>query len=134
MELGDTPPTPIIEAAGKALAVYQSSYCWDNKTKGTSVCADYASPNEMLKDKVKEKVKANTPITFNFDVKKPTDVSLTIYDNGSISQVKVTGNSFQTPPEEGIYYYSLSAVWLTDIEKRISEGSSVYTFAIEVIK
>jgi hypothetical protein len=123
----EAPPQPVIRADGKAIEVYQSSYCW-----GT-VCADYISPDEMLKDKVKEKVRANTQITYKFDVKRPTEITVTTFQNGNLNQETLQGDSFQAPDKKGIYYYSLSAVWLKDIEKRISEGSSVYAFAIEVM-
>jgi hypothetical protein len=130
-ELGETPPQPIIKADGKALMVYQSSYCWNSKSKG--ICADYASPNEMLKDKSKEQVKANVQITYEFDVKMPTEITVSRFNNGTLTQVTLNGDSFQTPQENGVYYYSLSAVWLKDKAKRISEGSSNYAFAIEVV-
>jgi hypothetical protein len=131
IELGETPPQPIIKADGKAIMVYQSSYCWNSKSKGT--CADYASPNEMLKDKSKEHVKANVKITYEFDVKKPTEITVSRFHDGTLTQETLNGDSFQTPQENGIYYYSLSAVWLKDKEKRISEGSSNYVFVIEVV-
>lgn len=130
-EFGETPPQPLIKADGKALTVYQSSYCWNSKSKG--ICADYASPNEMLNDKSKEQVKANAQITYKFDVKKPTEITVSKFYNGTITQETLNGDSFQTPQEKGVYYYSLSAVWLKDKEKRISEGSSNYAFAIEVV-
>jgi hypothetical protein len=66
-------------------------------------------------------------------VKKPTEITVTKFHNGSITQETLTGDSFQTLQEKGIYYYSLSAFWLKYIEKRISEGSSDYIFAIEVM-
>jgi hypothetical protein len=129
--LGEDPPQPIIKADGRALTVYQSSYCWSSKSKGT--CADYPSPNEMLKDKPTEQVKATAQITYKFDVKKPTEITVSKFYNGTITQETLNGDSFNSPQEKGVYYYSLSAVWLKDKEKRISEGSSNYAFAIEVV-
>ena len=132
-EMGDTPPQPIIEADGKAITVYQSSYCWNSRSTGT--CADYPSPNEMLKDKPKEQIKPNAQITFKFDVKEkePTEITVSKFYNGTITNEILNGDSFQAPREAGVYYYSLAADWFKDKVKRISEGSSNYAFAIEVV-
>ncbi len=127
-ELGGSPPQPLIKAGEKTIKVYQSSYCWGNK------CADYISPEEMLKDKHKEQIEANTNITYKFDVKKPTEVTLTRFHNGNLTQDALSDDSFQSPQEAGIYYYSLSAVWLKDKESRITEGSSSYVFVVEVVE
>lgn len=129
-KLGDTPPQPMIKVDGKALEVYQSSYCWNSRLKGTRTCADYASPSDMLKDKSKEQVKANEPITFKFDAKAPTEMTLSQIYNGTATQERLNGNTILSPQEQGIYYYILSAVWL---KGSISEGDSSYAFAIEVV-
>jgi hypothetical protein len=127
-ELGETPPQPLIKAGEKALTVYQSSYCW------STVCADYVDPEDMLKDKPMEQVESGAPISFVFkNVKQPTEINVTRSQNGTFTQEALIGNSFTAPKEKGIYYYSLSAYWLKDKEKRISEGDSSYVFVIEVV-
>ncbi len=126
--LGDSPPQPQIRVEGKGISVYQSSYCW------TDTCVDYISPVDMLKEKHKEQVEADAQLTYQFDVESPTEVSLTQHHNGAIVRVALSGNTFQAPNEAGIYYYSLSARWLKDIEKRVSRGSSDYVFVIEVLE
>ncbi|MCM3291043.1 hypothetical protein M3661_13000 [Paenibacillus sp. MER 180] len=125
-QLGNTPPQPEVIVNGESIQVYQSSYCWGN------TCADYISPEEMLRDKEKETVIANSTIKFRFEGKQPTETNLSKFHNGAHSQVTISENSFQAPGEKGAYYYSLSATWLKDKEKRISEGSSSYVFVIEV--
>ncbi|WP_208607734.1 hypothetical protein [Paenibacillus pectinilyticus] len=132
-ELGETPPQPVITFENKAISVYQSSYCWNNASKGTGTCADYAAPSEQLKDKDKDRVKAGGRLTYKFHVKNPTEITLTQSHNGTFTEVPLVGESFEVPTEKGIYYYSLSAVWLKDTKSRVSEGSSSYTFVIEVI-
>jgi hypothetical protein len=128
-ELGAAPPQPIIKAGEQALTVYQSSYCW-----GTMGCADYVGPEGMLQDKPKDQVKPGALITFIFEnVKQPTEIDVSRSQDGSLTQETSVGNSFAAPKEKGTYYYSLSAFWLKDKEKRISEGSSSYAFAIEVV-
>ncbi|NQX58037.1 hypothetical protein [Paenibacillus qinlingensis] len=125
--LGGSPPQPSVNVVnGEAIKVYQSSYCWGN------TCADYVGPEEMLKDKEKEIVMALATIKFRFEGKQPTEISLSKTHNGAHSQETITENSFQIPEENGVYYYSLSATWLKDKEKRISEGSSSYVFVVEV--
>ncbi|MCD9025918.1 YobA family protein [Cohnella silvisoli] len=127
-ELGATPPQPLIKAGEKKLAVYQSSYCW-----GTG-CADYVGPEEMLKEKPKEQVEPGATITFAFEnVKQPTEIYVSRSASRAVTQEKLDGSSFAAPKEKGIYYYSLSAWWMKDKEKRISEGDSSYVFAIEVV-
>ncbi|GIO62804.1 hypothetical protein [Paenibacillus cineris] len=125
-QLGNTPPQPEVNVNGESIRVYQSSYCWGN------TCADYIGPEEMLRDKKKETVFANATIKFRFEGKQPTEISLSKYHNGAHSQETINENSFHAPEEKGAYYYSLSATWLKDREKRISEGSSSYVFVIEV--
>lgn len=126
-KLGGTPPQPDVNVVnGESIQVYQSSYCWGN------TCADYVGPEEMLKDKEKETVTAHATIKFKFEGKQPTEISLSKSHNGAHSQEIISENSFQAPTEKGTYYYSLSATWLKDKEKRISEGSSSYVFVIEV--
>lgn len=124
--IGSSPPQPSIQANGKTIAVYQSSYCWG------STCADYAAPEMMLKDKEADQVTAQAAITFIFKGKQPTEISLSTFRDGIPSEVKITDHAFEAPKEEGIYYYGLSATWLKDKEQRISEGSSSYVFALEV--
>jgi hypothetical protein len=127
-ELGEAPPQPLIKAGDKALTVYQSSYCWRTE------CADYVGPEEMLNDKPKEQVVQGASITFVFEnVKQPTEMNVTRSQNGTFTQEALIGNSFAAPKAKGIYYYSLSAYWMKDKEKRVSEGSSSYVFVIEVV-
>lgn len=125
-QLGNSPPQPEVSVNGESIQVYQSSYCWGN------VCADYIGPEEMLRDKEKQTVMANAIIKFRFEGKQPTKINLSKFHNGTHSQETISENSFQAPEEKGAYYYSLSATWLKDKEKRISEGSSSYVFVIEV--
>lgn len=125
-EIGSKPPLPVIEAEGKVLTVYQSSYCWG------STCADYIGPEEMLKDKPKEQVDASAQITFTFDVKHPTEINLQRFEDGTSTDVKLTDDSFQAPQEPGVYFYNLSAFWMMEGSSTISEGSSSYVFVIEV--
>jgi hypothetical protein len=110
-QLGNTPPQPEVNVNGEFIQVYQSSYCY----------------------KEKETVIANATIKFRFEGKQPTETNLSKFHNGAHSQVTISENSFQAPGEKGAYYYSLSATWLKDKEKRISEGSSSYVFVIEVL-
>lgn len=86
----------------------------------------------MLKDKEAENVPADTTMKFEFAGKQPTEIFLSKYYNGTDSNETIRENSFQTPKEKGTYYYALSATWLKDKEKRISEGSSISVFVIEV--
>ncbi|WP_195575406.1 hypothetical protein [Paenibacillus sp. 1001270B_150601_E10] len=124
--IGSSPPQPSIQANGKTIAVYQSSYCWGN------TCADYADPEMLLKDKEADQVTAQAAITFKFKGKQPTETSLSTFRDGIPSEVKITDQAFEAPKEEGTYYYGLSATWLKDKEQRISEGSSSYVFALKV--
>ncbi|WP_268627556.1 hypothetical protein [Paenibacillus alvei] len=129
-ELGSVPPQPKLIADGNSITVYQSSYCWNTMRENT--CVDYISPDKMLKDKNKDKVTTNTPIRIQLEGKQPTEVVLSRFYNDNITQETITENGFEAPRNKGIYYYSLSANWIKDKEKRISEGSSSYAFAIEV--
>jgi hypothetical protein len=126
----ETPPLPVVIAGKIPLTVYQSSYCWSGGGKGK--CADYPSPDEMLKDKPKEPITANEILTYKFEAREPSELTVTRYNNGTITQESLLGRSFRAPSDKGIYYYSLSAVWWKDKEKRITDGSSNYTFVIEV--
>ncbi|MFD3258112.1 hypothetical protein ACE3MQ_05820 [Paenibacillus lentus] len=124
--LGNEPPQPKLTADGKRIRIYQSSYCWSTK------CVDYISPNEMLKDKDKDRIFKNATIRIQFEGKQPTELVLTKYNQDEIAQETITDNEFNVSSTEGIYYYSLSANWLIDKENRIGEGDSSYAFAIEV--
>lgn len=126
--LGKSPPIPIIHVDGSPIKVKQNSYCWKSK------CADYVGPEEMLKDQEIEQVKAGATIIFEFKGKQPTEIGLTTFHEGERIHNSLEDNIFEAPADEGTYYYLLSAYWLKDIEKRISEGSSSYAFAIEVVE
>lgn len=130
-ELGSSPPLPIITVDDRTIDVTQSSYCWTSKNK--SECVDYAGPEEMLKDKPMEQVYTNARLNYKFDVKKPSEMSVTLFHDGSFATEELTTDFIEAPSEPGIYYYNVSALWLLDKEKRISEGSSSYVFAIEVV-
>ncbi|RIX49994.1 hypothetical protein D3P08_22265 [Paenibacillus nanensis] len=125
-EMPPEPPIPAVEVNGEKIHVLQSSYCW------TSSCADYAAPEERLRDEPKAVVPAEAAIQFSFDGKQPDEVTATSFHNGKRSQAAVSGHAFSAPSEEGVYYYSLSAVWWADKENRITNGSSSYVFALEV--
>ncbi|MFC5468898.1 DUF3221 domain-containing protein [Cohnella suwonensis] len=130
---GDKPPLPKVAAGETTIAVLQSSYCWSGKS--SSVCADYAGPQDMLKDKPKDAVKPGARIAFAFATKPPTasETHVSLFnEDGAVVEVKLDGNAFVAPSEPGIYYYGLSVWWMKDVEKRISENSSSYAFAIEV--
>ncbi|WP_054958536.1 hypothetical protein [Paenibacillus dakarensis] len=125
--LGSEPPQPQLTTSdGKSIQVHQSSYCWSAR------CVDYIGPEDMLKDEAKDIVKANAEVTIQIEGKQPTELYLSTHNKDEINQEQITDNQFKAPSEEGIYYYSLSAFWLLDKDKRISEGSSSYVFAIEV--
>ncbi|MBP1938660.1 hypothetical protein [Paenibacillus sediminis] len=126
-KLGNEPPQPKLTADGKQIKIYQSSYCWGSK------CVDYIGPNEMLKDKEKDKIKGNTTISIQFEGKQPTELGLAIFNQDEITHETITDNQFKAPDTKGIYYFNLSANWLRDKDKRITEGSSSYAFAIEVL-
>ncbi|TVX98007.1 DUF3221 domain-containing protein [Cohnella terricola] len=130
LKLGIKPPIPVIRSEDVSLTIYQSSYCWDKGTVGE--CRDYVAPAEMLKEKAKDRVKAGAKMIVRFDSKPPTEVYLSLSHDGVITQYDMDGDSFLAPKEPGIYYGSISATWLVDKEKRVSEGSSSYAFAIEV--
>lgn len=125
-QLGDKPPQPEVRIGGETVQVYQSTYCW----RGT--CADYAAPEAMMKDKPVRAVAANASITFRFEGKQPTETRLSWSRGQTRSEATLTGNSARVPKEKGVYYYLLSANWLKDPAKRISEGDSSYVFAVEV--
>ncbi|MBM7565209.1 hypothetical protein [Paenibacillus sacheonensis] len=65
IHLSDSPPQPLVTANGKAVQVYQSSYCWGDE------CADYVSAEEMLQDKKKDAIAANATFTFQYEGKQP---------------------------------------------------------------
>lgn len=125
-QLGDKPPQPEVRIGGETVQVFQSTYCW----QGT--CADYAAPEVMMKDRPIRVVAANASITFRFEGKQPTETRLSWSRGQTRSEATLTENSSRVPAEKGIYYYILSANWLKDPEKRISEGDSSYVFAVEV--
>lgn len=128
--LGEQPPQVEVTVNGDTIQVYQSSYCWSSKSN--SKCADYASPDMMLKDKEKQVVLPGATIQFKIEGKQPTEIYLSSFADGPPTEVIFSDDAFQAPADAGVYYYALSATWLSDIEKRISEGSSSYVFAIEV--
>jgi len=129
-KLGPRPPMPKIVADGIALAVAQSSYCWNRD--GGGLCADYPGPETLLKDKPKKRIAPGASIVFSFEGKQPTEIHVARFRDGVASDEILAGNSFAAPEEPGVYYYALGAWWLKDVAKRISEGSSSYAFAIEV--
>ncbi|MFC5405441.1 DUF3221 domain-containing protein [Cohnella soli] len=135
---GDKPPLPSVVAGQTAITVMQSSYCWSGQAVNGQVkseCADYASPAGMLKDKPTTKVAPGATIEFAFATKPPTasETHVSLFEtDGSVVDVKLDGDSFVAPTEPGIYYFGLSVWWMKDVEKRISENSSSYAFAIEV--
>lgn len=126
MELGDEPPLPKVSMDGQSIEVLQSSYCWK------SGCTDYESPVNRLQESDFIPAQSNSEVTFSFDGKQPAEVTVTWSHNGNIQQEVLSDYSFQTPDAPGVYYYSLSANWLTDVEKRVTEGSSSYVFAVKV--
>ncbi|WP_422657611.1 hypothetical protein ACK8P5_17865 [Paenibacillus sp. EC2-1] len=125
-KLGNHPPTPKLTAGGKSITTHQSTYCW-----GKLGCVDYVNPEEMLKDEMKNIVKPNTVITIQIDGKQPNELYLYIDNKDETDDGLITSNQFETPSEPGIYYYALSASWLSE-DKKFNEGSSSYAFAIEV--
>jgi len=131
-ELGKSPPMPKITVAGQSLIVLLSTHCWNTDSGG--YCKDYIGAEEMLKDKPVERVKPGAKIRFAFDSKPPTEIGVSRARNRSTVDVEMKGNSFAAPKEPGVYYYTLGANWLSDKEKRISEGDAYFVFAVEVAK
>lgn len=123
----DTLPIPIIaaEESTSTIPVTQSSYCW-----GRLGCADFFG---VLEGKIPTIVSPETMIKITFSKPAPNYLSLWQRQDDE-KQVEVPlkkGKYFNGPKERGIYYYGLSAHWLTDNRKQ-SYGSTSLLFIIEV--
>ncbi|WP_027085113.1 hypothetical protein [Cohnella panacarvi] len=112
------PPLPKVAAGKTKIPVTQSSYCWGNK------CADYAAPQDQLKDETPTIVEPGSDISIRYSGSKPKTLSVRRSGDGSFTDVPVEDGAIQAPTEPGVYYYLVSAWW--------KRGSSSGSFVIEV--
>ncbi|NBI28203.1 hypothetical protein [Chengkuizengella marina] len=124
---GDKPPQPTVYFEETDIPVYQSSYCWVNG------CTDYASPEDTLMDKAKTIVSPNKVLKIKFEYfPQPSNLVLQLIEGHKATDIEMVNHSFLVPEKEGIYFYKLSANWISSIDERVVLGDSNYVFAIEV--
>jgi hypothetical protein len=123
----DTPPLPIVTTDSREIApVVQSSYCWKNG------CADYAGGKVMVEDKPVTVIEPGETIKIYFDYKPiPTNISLGEFTDKDATQVPLDNGTFKSPDKRGIYYYGISANWLSK-DGKTTNGDTSAVFAIEV--
>ncbi len=127
-ELDVKPPQPIVMAGDNVITVYQSSYCWNSESQG--VCADYAGPVDIMKDKTIEQVKAGEKITVSFDTSPPSEIHINRFGDGNSTEEQVAVDSFEAPAETGRYIYGIDASWPNNVKS--VGGSSSYVIGFEL--
>lgn len=113
------PPKPIVRVSDKNIPVLQSTYCWISK------CADYATPNLLVKDEKPMIVPPESKLTIDFAYKpKERTLSIGQWEGEKSIKQEITNNTIILPKEKGIYVYSFHAQW--------TEGDSSYAFVVEI--
>lgn len=125
-QLNSKPPTPIITVGEKKVEVVQGSYCWEGLFN--NVCADTASPPEMIKHQRLKPTIISPESAIKIEFKtEPNKNSIGVnqwLQNGETENVPLNENIITAPKEEGVYVYDVSARW--------DKGDSSYAFVIEV--
>lgn len=113
-----------VDGTNMNIPAYQGTYSWSSFGKG--VCADYAAPYDMMKDKKIPVVLPETTLIIKFDY-KPKKNTLRVnqwIEKKPVEQQIIDSNKIKVPKEKGVYIYDVVASW--------KEGTRSYSFAVEI--
>jgi hypothetical protein len=128
---GDKPPDAFVIIQNKNHKTRLGSYCWHHGD--SAKCVDTAGPVELLKGKKAIQVKPGEQVTFQMKYSpKPNEFHVIQYSEHHETEVEVKNNRFLAPHKKGTYYYSYGVWWMTDKERKISNGDAFYAFSLEV--
>lgn len=121
------PPLPNVVSGTIEIPVVQSSYSW-----GKLGCVDYVGGKYMVKGRVPTILPYGADIKIFFNYKpQPSMIHISQYLYDKIIEVPLKNSRIKAPAKKGIYYYGISAFWVTD-DGKYSNGNTSSVFAIEV--
>jgi hypothetical protein len=106
----NAPPPPTVVSGKIKISVVQSSYSW-----GKLGSADYVGGAEMVKGKTPMILQSGAEIKISFDYKpNPSKISIQQFQGDKSNEVPMKEGIIKAPLEKGVYYYGISAFWLTE--------------------